>query len=106
MWNLTKIVTAVLVLGAILQPGGLVQATHALGEALGSPDGPAGPGLLDVVGMLIGGLVGTLQGLPEPWHGIALATGGLLGLVMLLSILRAVAMTALRLAGWLRDAFV
>ena len=47
-----------------------------------------------------------VAGLPNPWYGLALMTGGIIALILVIGILNGLIRAILLLSGWLRDAWV
>lgn len=95
-----------LVLGATLQLGWLQAAIGFAISQLGGPASLAGP-LPPLEAMaLLHRLGHAVAGLPNPWYGLALMTGGIIALVLVIGILNGLIRAILRLSGWLRDAWV
>jgi hypothetical protein len=109
MRSLLKLLIVTHLLGTAVQQGWLQAGARQAAVLLGGPPGldPAvGVDALVTLRAILGGLAGRVASLPDPWHGLALAVGGMLALLLLASAVRVAVRTTIRLSGWLRDTWV
>jgi hypothetical protein len=105
MPSLLRLLVTLLLLGAAMQQGWLQAAIGFVTEQLGGPAAATDPlPQVDAMGLLRR-LSEAVAGLPEPWHSVALMTGGMIALILAVSVVTGLGRATLRLAGWLRDAF-
>jgi hypothetical protein len=105
MKTLVRLLLAVVVLGTAVQQGWLQAGTRFAAETLGRP--AAAEQLAQLNGMaLLSRLVGVISNLPNPWYSLALMIGGIMILVLAVSLIGSLIRATLRFSGWLRDAFV
>ena len=106
MRSLVRLLVTLLLLGTAMQQGWLQAAIGFVTEQLGGPVSAADPlPRVDAMGLLRR-LGEAVAGLPDPWYSLALMIGGLIALVFAASVVTGLVRAALRVSGWLRDAFV
>jgi uncharacterized membrane protein len=104
MASLVRILAVIALLGGAIQLGWLQAGSRFVSSVLGLPVVDRG-GTLDGMALLRG-LAGLVQALPDSWYSLALMTGGIAALILLVSLLKALVRAAHRLSGRVHDAAI
>jgi hypothetical protein len=104
MRSFVRLLVTVILLGAAIQQGWPQAGARLVGLLFGAhPALAPEAGVAGLVDGTIGSLAGTIRSLPDPWFTLAVMIAGVIGVILLVSVVRTAVNGMIRFNGWLRD---